>query len=361
MNWMKKGPELKLSELKVPDFLVDLWYDLKDRHLLPLVAILLVAMIAMPIILEHSQHSEEEGPVASPSATRASTAAGGDEAIIVASSAPGLRDARRRLSRRRALDPFTKKVVEATVETGGEGTAAPSEEGSSTSSKVEVTGEATPIEGGASNSSTGEIQAPAEPHVPAEAAAPAEGHHSSGSSDPSTGGLTRTRYASNAIDVRIVSLPPPSSDAAAEKQANQKASAQERRNLPELTMLPARATPAVTFMGTTGDGKKALLLVSSDVQSIFGEASCVIGSKTCQLLALEPGLPETFVYGPRERTYRIELLKINRTLSAKPRRASLGSANTGKQAGAGQKKPEAEAAAPSEPAGRVEAGTSAGG
>ena len=89
-------------------------------------------------------------------------------------------------------------------------------------------------------------------------------------------------------------------------------------------MLPARKTPAATYMGVSSDGKKALFLISSDVESIFGEGKCLIGSQTCQLLALEPGLPETFVYGPQERTYRIELLKIDETLTAKPRRASLG-------------------------------------
>ena len=77
-------------------------------------------------------------------------------------------------------------------------------------------------------------------------------------------------------------------------------------------------------LGLTNDGKKALFVVSSDVVSLFGEGECVIGSKSCQLLALEPGLPETFVYGSEEKSYRIELLKIDTTLSAKPRRASLG-------------------------------------
>jgi hypothetical protein len=52
----------------------------------------------------------------------------------------------------------------------------------------------------------------------------------------------------------------------------------------------------------------------------------VVGSKVCQLLALETGLPETFIYGPQGLTYRIEILKIDRTLSDKPHRASLGEA-----------------------------------
>jgi hypothetical protein len=89
-------------------------------------------------------------------------------------------------------------------------------------------------------------------------------------------------------------------------------------------MLPDRQTPAATYIGLSNDGKKALFVVSSDVVSLFGEGKCVIGSQTCQMLALEPGLPETFVYGPQERTYRIELLKINKTYSSKPRRATLG-------------------------------------
>jgi hypothetical protein len=129
-----------------------------------------------------------------------------------------------------------------------------------------------------------------------------------------------------------------------------------RRNLPELTMLPARDTPAVAFMGTSRDGTKALFLVSSDVVSIFGEGNCVIGSQSCQLLALEPGLPETFVYGPQAHTYRIELLKINRTLSAKPRRAALGVTKHAKKGSAHTP----EEAAPTKPAGRGETAESAG-
>ena len=48
---------------------------------------------------------------------------------------------------------------------------------------------------------------------------------------------------------------------------------------------------------------------------MFGDARCIVGSRSCQLLALEPGLPETFVYGARGKTYRIELLKIHRVLT----------------------------------------------
>jgi hypothetical protein len=157
---------------------------------------------------------------------------------------------------------------------------------------------------------------------------PSTGETEASGAESSTG-TTRPQYASQAIDVRIVSVPSSAVDSGPKRA---KPKAQVRRDLPELTMLPARATPAVTFMGVSKDGKKALLLVSSDVESIFGEAKCIVGSQSCQLLALEPQLPETFVYGPHERTYRIELLKISRTVSAKPRRAALG-ATKGKHGG----------------------------
>jgi hypothetical protein len=122
--------------------------------------------------------------------------------------------------------------------------------------------------------------------------------------------------------VRIVTVRHESSEEKAKKKPKPKA--EIRRDLPELTMLPARQTPAATYMGLSNDGKKALFVVSSDVVSLFGEGKCVIGSQSCQLLMLEPGLPETFVYGPQEHTYRIELLKIDQVYSSKPRRATLG-------------------------------------
>ncbi|HKZ12369.1 MAG TPA: hypothetical protein VJL81_00845 [Solirubrobacterales bacterium] len=312
MNWMKKGPELKLSELKVPDFLYDLFYDLKERHLLPLVALLIVAMIGAPIYFRSSTKSDPEPAVTPGGATAtASTAADTGETLVVARSEPGLRDYRERLKKYRELDPFGER--------GGKETAAEAEGSASEGATATVApAEATVIR----EESGGVSEAPVEsiPYAPESFESGAEESGSTGD----TGGDTRTRYASNAIDVRIVAVPSPSDENRA-KEAEPKA--QVRRNLPELTMLPSRQTPAATYIGLTNDGKKALFVVSSDVVSLFGEGICVIGSQSCQLLALEPGLPETFVYGPQERTYRIELLKINKTYSAKPRRATLGATN----------------------------------
>ena len=45
-----KGPDLKMPELKVPAFVSDLYYDLRDRRLLPLVGFVLVAIVAVPFL-----------------------------------------------------------------------------------------------------------------------------------------------------------------------------------------------------------------------------------------------------------------------------------------------------------------------
>ena len=313
MNWMKKGPELKLSELKVPDFLYDLFYDLKERHLLPLVALLIVAMIGAPIYFKSSTKSEPEPAATAPgtTATQTSTAADG-ETLVVARSEPGLRDYRRRLKNYRALDPFEQRGAEEASAAAAEGSGG---EGSTTVAPVEATvvGEET----------SGVAEAPVE-STPYESGSFESGPTESGSTG-SSGGKTRTRYANDSIDVRIVTVPPHSTEE--KKAARAKPQAQVRRNLPELTMLPTRKTPAATYIGLSNDGKKALFVVSSDVLSLFGEGKCVIGSQTCQLLALEPNLPETFVYGPQEHTFRIELLKIEKTYASKPRRATLGATN----------------------------------
>ena len=54
-----KGPDLKMPDFKVPAFVSDLYYDLRDRRLLPLVGLVLVAIVAVPFLL--SGGSEEQG------------------------------------------------------------------------------------------------------------------------------------------------------------------------------------------------------------------------------------------------------------------------------------------------------------
>jgi hypothetical protein len=291
MNFLKKGPDLKLSEIKVPGFLQDVYYDLKDRHLLPIVALLVVAIVAVPIALSQSGSDAPESSEAAGTSAATSSAAG-QSAQLVAKSAPRLREYRRRLAYRQAEDPFQQQYDSpepAGGGTEGEPAGAPSESGSSESSE------------------SPEFSPAPEPAAPETGGGPSD----------TPGKLT---YFSYAIDVRI-------STGSAEEGGKK---VTVRRNLPELTMLPSRETPAIVYMGSTKDGKKAVVTVSSDVEAIFGDAKCVLGSETCQLLAMEPGLPETFVYGGSGRSFKIELLKIHLVESDKLNRAPLGKPKQGK-------------------------------
>jgi hypothetical protein len=313
MNFLKKGPELKLPALKVPDFLFDLYYDLKERHLLPLVAVLAISIVVVPIALSQSTGSSstpEESRIATPSAAGAKAST-----LTVSRSAPGLSDYRRRLRGARALDPF-REASEAAAASAGSGAASASESPAATE---------------ATEPPSYTAESPVESESLPSVSFPSEFDGSGGG----TATKTRARYASESVDVRIVTVPGAAAESA---HASAKAAPEVRRELPELTMLPSREAPAAIFMGTSSDGKKALLLVSSDVQSLFGDGQCIVGSQTCQLLALEAGVPETFVYGPQARTYRIEILKITKTLGSKPHKASLGKPK--RKAGSGHEAPE---------------------
>ncbi|HEY1356378.1 MAG TPA: hypothetical protein VGF09_08680 [Solirubrobacterales bacterium] len=280
MNMLKKGPELKVPDLKVPDFALDVYYDLRERHLLPLVAILLVALVALPIVLSKgsdSEASEAESAIATPS-----TAAPASK-LIVAKAAPGLRDYRRRLAGS-PKDPFKQQYAEPE----GEGAGAGASGGQG----------AAPVESSEPSGTTG--GAP-------ETAPPGEGN-----GEPPEEG--RLKFYSFAIDVRIVPV----------SSKKNKPEPVVHHDLPELTMLPSRSVPALTFMSVTKDEKRALMLVSDKVTGLFGDGICVVGAEACQLLALEPGVPETVVYGADARTYRIEITKLRLLKTDKLNKAPLG-------------------------------------
>jgi hypothetical protein len=320
MNFLKRGPEIKLSDVKVPAFIEDIYLDLKERHLLPVAAILLVAIVVVPFAVAQSSSSPEPGGAEGEASV--SSEAESSSGNLVAQATPGLRKYQRRLDHLRAKDPFKQQST-------GEGQG--SSEGGSGGESVGGTGS-----GSSTESSTGSYGG---------------GGESGGSTEYESETETRTThskltYYSYAIDVRVTTGAAKNqgeSEGEEEGGARQSAAgnirsatngAQSsakagrhtsvRRKLPELTMLPSRKTPAVIYMGSTKDAKKALLVVSSDVSSIFGDAKCVLGSQTCEMIALEPGLPETFVYGGNGRTFKLELLKIRLVETSKLNRAPLG-------------------------------------
>ena len=283
-----KGPELKLSELKVPPVLHDLYRDLRDRRLLPVIALLLVAIMATPFLL--GGDSKEPAPVPVPVPLGGSGTARDAAALTVLPAAPGLREPNKRLAGRRAKDPFAQKYTAPVLHEGS----APAPESAG-------------AEGG-SGETVVESSSGSGSNAPAPEPAPVEsGGGGSGSSAPPSGEL---RLFTFAADIKV-------SHTEVSKSGQKKMSAPETREevLPT-TPLPGKKSPALTYLGADPkSAKKALMLVSPEVESLLGDGTCVSGTTTCQLLALDPGMPEVVEYGPNGVRYKIEVVKIYPVIS----------------------------------------------
>jgi hypothetical protein len=285
-----KGPKLDLGKVKVPPVLRDLYQDLRDRRLLPLVGLILIAILAVPFLLSEGGAENEEAPLA-PVAPQVPA---GASAIAVVKAAPGLREPNKRLSGRRAKDPFKQHFV-----------------GSAVSSETVVPG-ATVTGGessdGGSSGSTKVTTAPAPSEAPLGGGDP---HGQSGDNPGSSAGgagagsgsgkLVTFTYAATLKIVKTETT---------EEGKKVVSEPEERDRVLPSTVLPSPKQQVVTYMGLSPKTRTPLLLVSTDVTAIFGEGKCASGTDVCQLLEVDPTFPETFVYGENDVRYKINILKV---------------------------------------------------
>lgn len=266
---------MRLPQVKTPQFATDLVRDLRDRRLLPLVAVLVVAIVAVPIVLSKSTSP----PPSSGKSLLGPALAANASHLTVVPDAPGLRDYHRRLNDRHAKDPFTPPPSSSSSQSSAETQSSAAEASSSAeapSGSTEVTAE---------NGSTTSGEAASLVHA-------------------------ETKYFTHAIDVKIANSPAPGT-------APGKSEPVVRHDVPTLSGLPGRKSPAVVFMGA--DGTHALLLISAAVQPEKGNGHCaLVSASTCQLMLLKPGKEETFAYGDSGHTVRIRLLKITLVVTHRP-------------------------------------------
>ena len=104
------GPELKMPDMKAPPFVADIYHDLRERRLLPLIALVVVAIVAVPFLLGGSEKPAPPLPAIG-------MAAGGESQAIDTSSLkvvqakPGLRDYKKRLAHRKPRNPFKQQFT----------------------------------------------------------------------------------------------------------------------------------------------------------------------------------------------------------------------------------------------------------
>jgi len=278
------------STLKAPAFLTDLYYDLRDRRLLWPLALVLVAIAAVPFLL-----GSKPKPVPAPPAGGIAAAVGGEgvSKLTVVEAQPGLREYSKRLKRRSPSDPFQQHYtglppaaqVEATQGAGG---------GS------ESSGEAVTV----TESTTTEVS---------ETGSSGSGSGGGGSSGGSGGGSAPNPQGSGVrlyefvLDVQI-SHAEPTADG-----ARKMSEPQVRHGVKSLAQLPGKKRPVVTVGGVNLHNGKVFFLVSDQVRSLDGEFTCLTRAPggLCELLELEPGFPLEATYGAEEIAYRIKVTRID--------------------------------------------------
>lgn len=285
---------LKGPELKVPPFLVDLFHDLRDRRLLPLIGLVLVAIVAVPFLLG----GDSEEPVVSPAGMGVIEELKADAAnasnLTVVEAKPGLRDYRRRLRGRQPTDPFKQRFTGPVLK--GADLPEPKSKTSSGSGSKSSEGSTTVTETTTTEAETVTSDPGGAP--PSDAGPP-----TSGDDGNRGGGGEGVSLYSFAIDVKIVRT-------TGEGAAKQKSEPTVKQRVLPTTPLPGKKAQVVTYMGISPKTKKPTFLVSTEVTAMFGEGKCAAGTDVCQLIELEPGFPETFVYGEAGSRYKLEVLDV---------------------------------------------------
>jgi hypothetical protein len=291
MPKMPKLPKLSrgsgksgLTSFEMPTVVTDLYEDLKDRHLLPLVVVLLIAIPAAPILL-HGKGSE---PAPAPSTAGLPSAGGtGGAQLTVVSDNPGLRDYKRRLGHLQQKNPFKQHFT------------APRVAGARLGTTTTTTSTAATSTSGVTSASGGSLPS-VSPAPGSDAPVPVGSPPASSGGTGNGGGPTKVKVQTKFVHYEV------------DLRAGTPGKTKKRRGVHELQMLPNAKNPVAVFMGVSGDGKRAMFLVSSEVTSTFGDVRCGFGDSSCQLVELTPGIPVTFTYGAHDKRYQINVLKLHR-------------------------------------------------
>jgi hypothetical protein len=246
-----------------PRFLSDLYRDLRDRHLLVPVVLLVAGLVAVPMLLKSS-------PAAAPPAPDPSALFADDNATqpAVLAEEVTVRDYRDRLKDFNERNPFKQPDI----------ALPPAAEVTEPSADISTDGGIPPTASDPGVAPGGTSTPPAgttEPDQPPEQADP------------------EPRWYSYRIDVSVG----PAGDL------------RERDGVGQLTPLPSKSKPVVVFLGVTSNLKRAVFSVSTQVGATDGDGECP-PAPDCTYLTLEKGDKQAFEYGPDGDPFRLKLRDI---------------------------------------------------
>jgi hypothetical protein len=282
----------------IQNFFLQLWTDLRARHLLPVAALLLAGLIAAPIVL--SKGSEEPPPATNETATpQAQPKERGPEALAQVKLEDETEGDGSSLSAFDVSNPFNppQSVVDkAQDEAQGEtGTSAP---GTGTPAPTTDPGTGGTDTGGGTG-----------------------GTGNNGGGDNGSGGdQGKTTEFTYVLDVTFWN----------------NGKRRTIKGLEKLDMLPSQVNPLLIFMGVTDNAGNAVFLVDSTLEAT-GEGRCKPGNGDCAFLYLGAGAEEEFTTDEGD-SYRLLINEIRKVKvggesgqaaagakSGKTARASVGS------------------------------------
>ena len=248
---------------KIQKFGSDLIYDLRSRGLLPLAAVLVIAIVAVPFVI--SKLSSSDSAPTSPPIKSAAVKPAPEGQPAVVSYSPGLRNYRDRLDKRNPSDPFVQQYTDSPGGTGA-GDAASAGAG----------GDTVPTGGSTGGDGTVTITETTKSKL----------YYSYYETDVRVGeaGSTLKRY--NSID--------------------------------QFTLLPSEQTPILVFLGVATGGKQAIFSVSRQVTGVSGQGECYPDPASCELLGVKSGAGADVVYSVDNKSYRIEIARIKFVKSTEP-------------------------------------------
>lgn len=262
------------------DRALDVWADLRDRHLWPVAALLLAALVAVPLVLVKPAEQAPTRAAVPTNATRPGDPLAKQAVVKAFDSKPLVRISR--LDQFGSKDPFkpVKQLKPIKSTTGG-----------ATPTTGSGSGAKPPSAGGGGGAPGG--------RSPGGAPAPGGGSPGSapgpGGSTPSPAQPAPPKKYTYTVDVTFVDG----------------MSTKGHRGFDRLGMLPSETSPLLVFLGVDSTGTKAAFLVDSSLQvEPGGEGSCKPSSASCGVLYLEPGQLQTFKQADGH-TYTLRIDQIN--------------------------------------------------
>ncbi len=284
------GPHqhIAMNNVRPPQFLANVYRDLRDRRLLLPVVLLAVALVAVPVLLK--SHAKTSTMPATSTTVKAS-----DTAAVpaVVTQKLGVTNYRKRLNQLQSKDPFhappsadavTNRVKNASItdanipSTSSTGSNSTSSSSTSTTLSTPSTSSTTPATGGTSATSSPSVS----------------------STPPSSGGSTPqppTKPTFHLYTYRVA------------VKVGEPGKLSDRPEVSSLALLPSKSRPILSFL--EANGKQALFLVSSDVDSVKGDGRCVPKPASCQYIIMRAGDKASFHYAPGNKRFNLVLKDIH--------------------------------------------------